>query len=382
MQKIKLIFKKILKAGYCITHPLQNVIVFESVPDCADNTGAVFQEMVSRELFKKYKFVWRVRSDEAFPGYPNTEYLNVENPEDKKKFKKYLRRAKCLICCNTFLPSVRKKQLSLYLSHGTALKSVRSYYTVPTGINYFLAASPQVVELQSYEFNCPKDKIVPLGFPRNDVFSQHSSKVDNFFLGGYKKIILWYPTFRQHRNGLKTDAVHALPIIHEASAAERLNHVAAENEILIVIKPHFAQDLSYIKNLDLSNIRFIDDSFFAKHNITSYEFVNACDALITDYSSVYFDYTLCDKPVAAVWEDIVEYKKTPGLVANYEYLMKGAEKIFSLEDFAGFVRRVGEGEDLLKREREEIRDYANLSTDGKNSARVVDFILKQIENEA
>ena len=147
---------------------------------------------------------------------------------------------------------------------------------------------------------------------------------------------------------------------------------------MIVLKPHFAQDVSCVKDLGLSNILFIDDGFFAKNNISSYEFVGGCDALISDYSSIYYDYTLCDKPIAVVWEDIEEYKQKPGLIENYEYYLQGAEKIYTLEELMGFVERVSNGEDLLRDERRDIRDLCNYSCDGKSSKRVVDYILEKI----
>lgn len=131
--------------------------------------------------------------------------------------------------------------------------------------------------------------------------------------------------------------------------------------------------------MNLSNIRFIDDSFFAQNNIRSYDFVGVSDGLITDYSSIYFDYTLCDKPIAAIWSDIEEYKKKPGLTANYETLRKGMEKIYTLDELTAFIRRIGDGVDLLQKERREIRDYANYSVEPTNADRVVDFIMKLIE---
>ena len=128
----------------------------------------------------------------------------------------------------------------------------------------------------------------------------------------------------------------------------------------------------------LSNILFIKDDFFVKHSVSSYSFVGACDALISDYSSIYFDFTLCDKPVGVIWEDIEEYKRSPGLVDNYEHYLRGAEKIYTFDDLKDFVIRVSCGEDVLRQERREVMNEVNISTDGKNSARVVDFILEKI----
>ena len=94
-------------------------------------------------------------------------------------------------------------------------------------------------------------------------------------------------------------------------------------------------------------------------------------------SSIYYDYTLCDKPIGLIWEDYEEYAEKPGFVVDMDYMMKGGVKIYDMEDFRSFIRDVAKGIDRLKDERREIRDFANYSTDGKNSKRVVDFIIEQ-----
>ncbi len=147
--------------------------------------------------------------------------------------------------------------------------------------------------------------------------------------------------------------------------------------MLVVLKPHFAQDVSAIKALDLSNIIFISDDFFLQNDITSYRFVGSCDALLTDYSSIYFDYTLCDKPIGLIWEDYEEYAKNPGFAVDMDAAMKGGVKIYTLEELENFVQDVATGVDRLKQERREVRDLYNYSTDGKNSERVVDFLIEK-----
>lgn len=355
---------------------LKNIIVFESVPDMADNTKAVFDEMLKRKLNRKYKLVWILYDQ------PPREYESIHNvayyASYRLEAKYYSMIAKAKICCNRFLTKERKNQISIYLSHGTAVKSTRDYYTIPNGIDYVIASSKNVAAMQGYELNFDVDNIVPLGFPRNDAIGRPPVDIRKILNTDCEKIIVWYPTYRQHKNGFRTGCKNALPIIHDSECAEDLNLAARKNKILIVLKPHFVQDINNVKDLGLSNLRIIDDSFFVEHNIRSYEFLNASDALITDYSSIYYDYALCGKPIAAIWEDVEEYKAYPGLVDNYEYLLKGMEKIYTLDEFVSFIERVSKGIDLLKSEREEIRDYANISTDGQNSARVVDFIIERV----
>lgn len=351
-------------------------ILFESIPDVSDNTKAVFDEMIRRGLHNKYKMVWRVnKENEPREKIKNVSYINWK--KHPLKWRLYLAGAKAMICCNGFLLPVKKKQTSFYLSHGTTYKSVKSYYNIPHEIHYALAASEGVKHFLVDEFRYKEDQIFCLGYPRNDVLTQPTVDLKPYFKTGYKKIIAWYPTFRQHSIGLKTASQNALPIIHDAKKAKELNEYAKEQGVLIVMKPHFAQDISYIKDLGLSNICFIDDHFFVEKGITSYQFIAACDGLVSDYSSIYFDFTLCDKPVAAIWEDIEDYKQNPGLIDNYEYYMKGAEKIYTLDDFKQFLSNVSNDVDVLKTERNEIKELANYACDGKNSARVVDFIIEK-----
>lgn len=373
--------KQLREAASRLVHAVsyKKTVLFESVPDCSDNTKAVFDEMVRRGLHKKYTFVWMLHSETA----PQTKVPGVMYLPGKgsglayrwRQFSAYAR-AKCMLCCNGFLLPVLPGQTAIYLSHGTPVKYVRDYYNIPTQMTYALGASEDSSRIIAFQSRYPESQMISLGFPRNDAFSVAARDIRSLLKTGCKKVIVWYPTYRQHKNGKKTAASNTLPIIHDGQSARRLNEFALEQDVLLVLKPHFAQDLSYIKNLGLSNIRFIDDSFFTENAISSYAFVASGDALITDYSSVYFDYTLADKPIAAVWEDVEEYRKDPGFAVDLDRYMKGAEKIFTLEQFEQFIGHVARGEDVLRQDRREIRDLVNYASDGKNSARVVDFIVE------
>ena len=59
--------------------------------------------------------------------------------------------------------------------------------------------------------------------------------------------------------------------------------------------------------------------------------------MLTDYSSIYFDYLLTDKPIGLTWEDYEEYKLRPGFVENIEFLTSGGEKIFTAKDLSLFL---------------------------------------------
>ena len=355
-------------------------IVFESTPDFADNTRPVFDEMLRMGLDQKYNLVWSVTNDKKLAiENPHVRYIFPKSDKLLEKIRNtyYLSSAKCLICCNRFLWPKTRRQLAVFLSHGTPIKYVRDNYNVPDSINYCVSASEEVAGIIAFQSRFPEERMVSLGYPRNDVFSEEIKDVKALLNTKNDKIIVWYPTFRQHKCGRKTAASKTLPVIHDSTLAKRLNSYAAENNVLIVLKPHFAQDLSYVKDLGLSNIRIIYDDFFEENQISSYGFLNGCDAMITDYSSVYFDYTLADKPIGAVWEDIDEYRQNPGFAIDIDYYMQGAEKIYEIEQFEAFIKNVAVGNDLLREQRRMIRDLVNYSTDGKNTQRVVDFIVQK-----
>ena len=371
---IKNLVKKVLRLM-----PSDNYIMFESIPDLSDNTMPVFEEMVKRGIGKSYKMVWLIKDcKQNLPRYENTIYVDMGNIWNRIKYNYYICNSRAIIMCNRILEKGSKKQKEFYLCHGTAIKSVRHYYTLPDYIDYMLVASEGSKDMMAYEFMVDKEKVFALGFPRNDVMGYVKKDLSSLFEMKYKKIVVWYPTFRQHKSSEKlTNCQNALPILHNTEMAKKLNEIAEEKEVLLVIKPHFAQDVSYIKDYNLSNIVFIDDEFFVKNHITSYEFVASTDALITDYSSIYFDYLLCDKPVAVVWEDIEDYKKSPGFSIDVDEMMKCASKIYTLEDFEQFLKDVSCGNDKYRELRKEINVWANYSNDGENTKRVVDFIIEK-----
>ncbi len=374
---MKALIKKAVKGVFSLIPP-KNTVIFESVPDLSDNTRAVFDEMVRRGINEKYELVWILHKEPAgkLPEIPNVSYIRSS---DRIRLKLKRLMAKCVICCNDWIPTVRKGQTTFYLSHGTTIKGLAHYRSpLIDDIDYVLSAADDVAGLCVRELGAKEEQIFSLGFPRNDVLLSSSVDMKALFPDkDFEKVIVWYPTYRQNANSGSVSGGNSLPIIHDASMAEKLNEYAKEKKTLLVLKPHFVQDVSYVKDLGLDNILFIDDAFFAKNGITSYEFVGSCDALITDYSSIYYDYTLCNRPIALIWEDYEEYKKSPGFAEGTEEFLRGGEKVYTLEELCAFVGNVSAGVDVLYEERNRICPMVNCNADANSSKRVVDFIIEK-----
>ena len=354
--------------------PLRDYIIFESYPDFADNSKNVYSEMIRRESLMKYKMIWLCNNKPTRNNSSHTFFIY------RKSLKAILltMRAKAIICCNSYVIPYSQKQFSFYLTHGTPIKEIGDY-KMPSSIRYCLAASNNTTDLMSNAFSLYKNKVIPLGFPRNDELTNSKTDLNLLFNKQFEKIVVWLPTFRQHSSGLKTGSSHAIPILWNKENIDAINKACSKFKTLLLIKPHFLQDISYVKEVDTNNILFINDNFLKEHNITLYNLLGSCSALLTDYSSVYYDYTLCDKPIGLVWEDFDTYKLNPGFAVDMEKAMKGGFKIYSKDDLIEFLKQVYKDEDVLKEQRRWIRDYYNYSPDGRNSQRVVDFIINKAQ---
>lgn len=386
--KISVFFKKsynwVLRNVFSkvfLLHSLEDLIIFESVPNLSDSTKPVFDYFVKEGYNKKYKMVWLLRDEQDdLPQIDNVSYIEMHPKTFKEKMRLYKLQmtAKCLVCCNYILTSQRKGQKSFYITHGSPLKSTNTYYYLPKNVDYCFVQAEAWRQPVAKQMHVDTNKIVSLGYPRNDVLTKNGKDLSVVFKRSFEKILVWYPTYRQHNaGGNNTASKNAIPIIYDEENAKKLNECLKVNKALLIVKPHFAQDISKIKDLRLDNIVLINDEFFVKNKITSYEFVGSCDALITDYSSIYYDFTLRDKPVAAIWEDIEDYRRNPGFAVDVDFYMKGAEKIYTVDDFIAFIQRVGNGEDILKDERNKIKTMVNEFEDGESTKRVAEFVIEK-----
>lgn len=354
--------------------PSSRYILFESCPDFSDNTMPVFKELVNRGYNKKYKFVWMC-GDETFEKHPrihNVKYLNVKKHSLLAFILKNMSRAN--ICCNRVIASNKKKQLNVYLMHGSPIKDTSSYYRLPNKIDFVITEGEGIRELSALMLHCDINKAMPLGYPRNDILGCKANIDMVSLFGKYSKYIVWYPTVKQFKNGNNSTKVKPIPFMDEYESIIEINEYAKRCNVLIIIKPHFAQLTSVIKKQKMSNIVYIDDSFLKANNLISYQLLASSDALLTDYSSVFYDYLLLDKPIGFTWDDFNEFKNEPGLVEKYEMLTSCGKKIFSVVDFNDFFIDLIKRNDLFIKERRMVREYAT-TNDFNSTKRVVDFII-------
>lgn len=380
---MKKLFQRIilrLITPFLLKLPLKNIIVFESAPDYSDNTKYVFEELLRRNINQNYKLYWIFHNEESLM---KNSLLKEENvyflcKKDLLKVNIICCRAKAFLSCNNFLRKRRKDQYYLHLCHGAALKNCRSYSELPDYVDNVLTFSPFMGKYDSINFSCDNKKMLALGYPRNDILFENKIDIKKLFgERHFSKAIFWMPTYRQNIV-LGSFSNISIPIIHDEESAIIINNIAEENEILIIVKPHFAQDVSLIKKMNLSNIVFIDNDFLSINGIENYELLRSVDALVSDYSSVYYDYLLTNKPIGLCFEDFEEYNKQEGFTVDPNYILSGGEKLYNTSDFCRFIYSVKNGKDVLHEERQKICKVVHTNIDNRSTQRVVDYILTKI----
>lgn len=378
-------FIRLLEDKLSNLQPLENIILFESSADYTDNTKAVFDEMIRRGINDKFRFIWVCKElknvdilNEKFNNVHNVEFIYRYTREYKYYYSK---KAKILITCNTFLEKSRKEQYYCFLSHGCPLKNSSSNYVMPENCYDVdvMTLSEFFIECHANVLNCSTKGVKPLGFPRTDaLFNQLDLK--KVFTGyDFKKLIYWLPTYRQTP---EDDIIHSdisIPIVYNYESAKAINDCARSNDVLVVVKLHQIQNMKRIKEYNISNLLFINEDYLLENELSNYEVLGNCDAMITDYSSVYYDFLLCDKPVGLCWEDYDEYERREGFAVDMNRIMAGGVKIYNTDDFCKFISSVANDEDVLKKERREVRDLVHDHIDNQSTKRVVDYLESQIK---
>lgn len=374
--------KELIKKVVYPILPLRNRIVFESNPEFSCNALPVYMEMVKRGIRDKYEIYWLVEDKSKYKeDKSGNNYLNYKETGIGELKKKYiLATSKALIFTNRFLTKCKKNQLVINLMHGSPLKRAPGYCENDT-CDYVITESRFFNDVVSEELNVPVNKMVSLGYPRTDVLGGNYDSRPKLNISVQSKIIVWMPTFRKNKtSGFSYGSIRALgvPLFDTLVDFEEVNDVLAHNNVQLIIKLHPAEDLSGLELHSYSNISFISDKELNEKGLTSYNLLADSDALITDYSSVYYDYLLVNKPIGLVVDNLEEFTKRIGFnYGDYKSFVKGVY-IKTLSDFKAFVNDIGRGIDRNKEDRKwAINRYCQYK-DFNSTKRVVDFIMEKL----
>lgn len=216
------------------------------------------------------------------------------------------------------------------------------------------------------------------GFPRNDAMLSAANQTEkrNYFfeyvteleknlieklseLSKDHKIIAYLPTFSKSED-----------MLFKVIDLEKINAYFKEHHYIFVAKPHPKSKIkAEFEKLNCSNIINVPS------DVDVYAFIPYADMLVTDYSSIYTDYLLLDRPVVAFQFDREIYEKNSrGFSVNQDVFMPervaktGDELVVAITDVFA--------DDQSKELRKKTRDRKFMCNDDRSCERITEAILK------
>ncbi|MEG3055276.1 MAG: CDP-glycerol glycerophosphotransferase family protein [Methanoculleus sp.] len=122
-----------------------------------------------------------------------------------------------------------------------------------------------------------------------------------------RELYLYLPTFREY------NASTSRRVMEEILESEKFHRFVKDENMLFICKPH-PHDEDVFQAYNGENIRILLNGDLRRANDTIYDFLNAVDILVTDYSSVYFDYLHLNRPIIFYVPDIEDYQKQRGFI--------------------------------------------------------------------
>ena len=376
---------------FCSFLPMNNEILLESYPDLACNTYPLFKYMLDKGLNNKIDITWMVSDPEKYineySSFPNVYFIKYDTKGIAKKIKRYIRRnrAKAIVATNRFVSKkfVGKKQLNIYIEHGSPIKDCKEQF-LNFECDYIISQGPLFESAFVSQYGVNKSQIVNLGFPRNDEMFSSPANIINIYpdAHNFRKIIIWVPTFREHIDKKRVDVDShfplGIPILYSVGDVRQLNDKLSKNNILVIIKPHPAQDVSVLKNLNSSNIRLLYNDDLERFNVQTNELLAQTDAMIGDYSGIYFDYLLLDKPIGITLDDYEQYRAQKGMVYDDPLKVLVGEYIYTLDDLLCFADHVSDDVDTTIEQRKPIKQASNVYPYYGSTERVYNFIVEKL----
>ncbi|MCR5040906.1 MAG: CDP-glycerol glycerophosphotransferase family protein [Clostridia bacterium] len=365
----------------------RNRIVFESGPEFSCNTYPVYRYLVDeKHIDEKYELVWLVEDAGKYTqGVPERHrYLEYSHPDDpplkKLIYLWTLATAKALVYSNRTIGKYSPSQYSICLMHGMPLKRTQDVYRIDDECDNVICTSPFFADNLVEGFGVSKSKLLDFDFPRNDYLFTERDAAAVLGFGGYCKTIVWLPTFR--RCGFQSEydleaSPTGLPLLSGMDELRRFDAFLKKENCLLLIKPHPAES-GELSLEGLSNIRVVTDGELCSKGVQLNELLGRSDALITDYSTVYYDYLLTGKPIGLTNDDIEEYTHKRGFFYDDPYsVLKGA-RLSDANDLIRFIEDVKNGEDPYSEERKKICGVVHPYYKNNTAAAVGELILSRL----
>ncbi|HIH61166.1 MAG TPA: CDP-glycerol glycerophosphotransferase family protein [Methanobacteriales archaeon] len=356
-----------------------NQIMFESIPDFSDNPKALYDYINS--LRRKYKMIWAVNRIDNRLDIPQYKKLSL------KQIWEFLRSKYVVTSHGYHLPIKAKNQVFVNLWHGMPLKALSHVrkddnFLLDSSNDknyYFIATSVVMRNALAACFNQDPRRIFITGQPRNDKLFKNSNKdlerLLNINLNDYKKVILFLPTFRRSQKRINGELI-SYNFNFPDFNREVFSQFLRSNQILLLAKFHpFEESIAKPYFKKMNNTILITSEMLQKNFMDLYDILSCADVLVTDYSSVYFDFLFLDRPIIFIVPDLDEYRKKRGFALEPYEFWAPSPKVKNFDEFLKELEKSIKNPEYYQKERRTINDLVNYYKDG-NSAKIYKIVFE------
>lgn len=296
----------------------QKMIFYEAYhgESMTGNPYAVFKYLINNPEFKDYQHIWAIKDklsiQEEYKHLPNVKYVIYQSIP----YVKYLATAKYLINDTTFPYYFHKRKEQIYANiwHGTPLKTMgldiknKGYADHKNIQRNFLFADYMVNPnrftyeklLQSHDIaTIYNGKVLDTGYPRVDLmFSADKEGIRRkLSIPSTKKVILYAPTWR---GTLGEEINESEKLLHDIRTIQ--NQIS--DDYIVLLKSHYYA-YKFFEEQGL-------DHLCVSNKIDTNELLSIVNILITDYSSIFFEFLPTKNPILFYAYDAEEYIEKRG----------------------------------------------------------------------
>lgn len=321
----------------------------------SDNSRALFEYVIARH--PEIKALWITKSEKIYQDL-TARHLPVALASTSEG-RKAMRKAS-LFCVTKGIDDGDPRFMNgiriLNLWHGMPLKMIGNdamsfirkntvWKKIKTGIRKIvvpyeflqgetLSTSSFFTPYLQSAFQLPQIGVWEVGLPRNDHFFKDRTesliaRIDRRF--GHPVKILYMPT---HRDTVSRQGRAFNPFEVAGCDPAELEQVLERRNMVLLYKGHFFDSCS--KGLQDSRIMTVTDDDYDD----MYTFIKDTDVLLTDYSSIYFDYLLLRKPIVLFPFDREEYR-TQSRPFYFDYDLLEAVKVYDWAELVALLDRRG-----------------------------------------
>ena len=361
-------------------------IVFESEGDYWDNPRVFYDYLIRKGINYKYRIVWIVQNPKHYERQKNVYFTNRYSFGLNLKTDYYLATSKYFIFSHPYwFRDWRKEQIVIHTTHsayqlkGNDIRLKNHNMRRKKVFDYILSCSSYVSNMRRNALynNMKNIRFLEIGMPRIDlIFSNKDCR--KLLISDYhrQKIILSMETFKKSYSWDDggTNDCFALNVIHSKEELYNLDRFLKENNCVLLIKIHHLQNMKYITRINTNNILYLTDNDLRSMDIQTNELLINADILLTDYSSVFYEYLLLDRPIGFLIGDIKEYKR--GFLTENPFPEMPGEKIQTYAALLAFFYDSLNGTDRFQTERTIIRNKVFTWQDNQNCSRLMSWIEK------